>query len=65
MDKDKIIDIISHVKDKSNKDLMDARTELMDEFEKTKKLIIDLTRHMEAIEENYNIVNNEIGKRLS
>lgn len=65
MDKDKIIDIIGHVKDKSNKDLMDARTELMDEFEKTKKLIIDLTRHMEAIEENYNIVNNEIGKRLS
>jgi len=65
MDKDKLIDIIGHVKDKSNKDLMDARTELKEEFEKTKQLIIDLTRHMEAVEDNYNIVNNEVGKRLS
>lgn len=65
MDKDKLIDIIGHVKDKSNKDLMDARTELKEEFEKTKQLIIDLTRHMEAVEDNYNIVNNEVGKRLT
>jgi hypothetical protein len=65
MDKDKLIDIIGHVKDKSNKDLMDARTELKEEFEKTKQLIIDLTRHMEAVEDNYNIVNNEVGKRLA
>ena len=65
MDKDKLIDIVGNVKDKSNKDLMDARTELEDEFEKTKKLIIDLTRHMDAVAENYNIVNNEIGKRLT
>ncbi len=65
MDKNKLINIIGNVKDKSNKDLIDARTELKEEFEKTKQLIIDLTRHMEAVEDNYNIVNNEMGKRLT
>jgi hypothetical protein len=37
---------------------------LIDEFEKTKKLIIELTRHMEGVEDLYNEVNNEIGKRI-
>ena len=47
MDKEKIIDIIKNVKDKSNSDLFGARDILIDEHEKTKNLIIDLTRHLE------------------
>jgi len=60
----KILDISNNVKDKSNKDLFFALNELTDEFEKTKKLIIDLTRHLDDIEEMYNKVNEEIGKRV-
>lgn len=64
MDKDKIVEIVQNVTDKPNKDLIDSRNVLLDEFEKTKTLIVDLTRHLEAVEEYYNIINNEIGKRL-
>ena len=31
---------------------------------KTKQLIVDLTRHMESIEQSYNRVNKEIEKRV-
>lgn len=65
MDKEKVVDIVKNVTDKSNKDLFDVRDELTIEFEKTKDLIVDLTRHMDNIEEMYNIVNNEIGKRMT
>lgn len=64
MDKEKINEIIQNVKDKSNKDLFEGRDLLYNEFEKTKQLIIDLTRHLEAVEESYEIINTEIGKRL-
>ncbi len=63
MDKEKLIDIATDVKNKSNSDLFLAEKELFDEFEKTKTLIIDLTRHMESISDLYNNVNTEIGKR--
>lgn len=64
MDKDKIIEIAKDVKNKSNKDLIDSRDVLLIEFEKTKQLIIDLTRHLEAVQEYYETINSEIGKRL-
>lgn len=63
MDKDRLIDITNDVENKSNKDLFMSLEHLSDEFEKTKQLIIDLTRHMEVIEDLYNKVNNEIFKR--
>lgn len=65
MDKDKIIEIVKNVSDKPNKDLLEARTTLLDEFTKTKELIIDLTRHLEIVEEYYETINKEIGKRIS
>ncbi len=64
MDKDKIIEVVSDVKNKSNKDLFVVVNDLYDEFEKTKKAVIDLTRHMETVEEMYNKVNDEIEKRI-
>jgi flagellar biosynthesis chaperone FliJ len=64
MDKEKIFEIINDVENKSNKDLLTVLSELESEFENTKNLIVELTKHMEKIETNYNIVNNEIGKRF-
>ena len=64
MEKNRIIEIATDVKNKSNKDLSTASEELYNEFEKTKTLIIDLTRHLESIEKLYNDVNSEIQKRI-
>ena len=64
MEKEKIIEIINDVENKSNKDLFITVNELYEEFEKTKQLIVDLTRHMESIEQSYNRVNKEIEKRV-
>jgi len=65
MDKDKIVEVFKNVKDKSNKDLFDARDILLDEHEKTKNLIVELTRHMDTVEEYYEVINNEIGNRVT
>ena len=50
---------------KSNKDLLIVADELNEEFEKTKELIIDLTRHLDGVESLYNKVNKEIEKRYT
>jgi uncharacterized membrane protein YgaE (UPF0421/DUF939 family) len=63
MEKNKIIEIATDVKNKSNKDLTIVTEELINEFENTKKLIIDLTRHLDSVEKLYNDVNTEIQKR--
>jgi hypothetical protein len=63
MEKNKIIEIAENVENKSNKDLFVVLEELNGEFEKTKTLIVDLTRHLEAVEDLYNKVNREIEKR--
>lgn len=65
MDKNKIIEIAKSPQNKSNKDLIESRDLLMAEFEKTKELIINLTRHLEAVENSYEVINTEIGKRLN
>jgi hypothetical protein len=64
MDKDKIIDIVKNVKNKSNKDLIESRDILFIEFEKTKELIINLTRHLDSVQADYEVINKEIGNRL-
>jgi predicted transcriptional regulator len=65
MEKDKIINVIDDVSNKSNKDLFLTLEQLSNEFENTKQLIIDLTRHLESIEDSYNKVNKEIEKRTT
>ena len=64
MDKEKLIDVAKDYQNKSNKDLFDAVNLLYEEYEKTKELIIDLTRHLETVEVLYNNVNDEVGKRI-
>jgi len=63
MDSNKLLEIANDVQNKSNNDLMLVASELYDEFEKTKQLIINLTRHMDGIEVLYNKVNKEIENR--
>lgn len=63
MEKEKILNIVNDVENKSNKDLQDALVFLSEEYEKTKNLAIELTRHMDSIEDIYNKVNVEIKKR--
>lgn len=64
MDKTKILEVIGDVKNKPNKDLIDARDILSKEFDKTKNLIVELTRHLDSVHEHYEKLNNEIGNRL-
>jgi hypothetical protein len=64
MDIEKLIDVSNDYENKSNKDLFDAVNILYDEYEKTKEIIIELTKHLENVEHYYNKVNDEVGKRL-
>jgi len=65
MESQRLIEIANDVGNKSNKDLLIVVDELSEEFEKTKELIIDLTRHLDGVESLYNKVNKEIEKRYS
>jgi hypothetical protein len=64
MEKDKIINIANNSENSSNKDLVDVRDFLIEEYTKTKEIIIDLTKHLDGVQELYNKVNNELEKRI-
>lgn len=64
MDKEKLIEITNDVENKSNKDLLNTLTDLTNEFEKTKELIVSLTRHLDVVSEMYDKVNTELNKRM-
>lgn len=63
MDNEKIIDIINNYKDKSNKDLLNTLDILNEEFEETKKIIVNLTKHLDKVEEYYLLIEKEVEKR--
>lgn len=63
MDKKVIKEIVENCGDKSNKVLMETQIFLHDEFNKTKELIINLTRHLETVEKFHNKIGDEIKKR--
>lgn len=63
MDKNKIIEIANDCENMPNKSLIDGRDFLINEFETTKTLIIDLTRHLESVEVLYDKINKELDKR--
>ena len=64
MESKKLIEIAEDVENKSNHDLTTVANELYEEFESTKQLIVDLTRHLDGVESLYNKVNKEIKKRI-
>ena len=65
MESEKLIEIATDVENKSNKDLHIVADELLEEFEKTKELIVDLTHHLEGVESLYNKINKELEKRYT
>jgi hypothetical protein len=64
MEKDKVINVANNSENSSNKDLVEVRDFLIEEYTETKNLIIDLTKHLDGIEELYNKVNEELEKRI-
>ena len=65
MDKIKVKNIVDECENKSNKDLIQCQSILGDEFEKTKELIINLTRHLETVEKYHDKITKELKKRKS
>jgi rRNA processing protein Krr1/Pno1 len=63
MELNKVIEIGNNVVNTGNKDLVEARDFLIGEFDKTKEIIIELTRQLESIEVLYNNINGELNKR--
>lgn len=64
MDKEKLVEIVSNPDVKSNKDLNECLEILNDEFEKTKTLILSLTKHLDSVEGAYDKINNELKERF-
>jgi len=63
MKKEDIVEIVKNVKEKPNKTLLEAKSLLSEEFNKTKDLIIELTRHLEYVESSYISIDDELLKR--
>jgi hypothetical protein len=63
MEKNKILQIVNDAENKSNSDLLSTQEALLSEFEKTKSLIIELTYHLENVENGYVKISDEIKKR--
>ena len=59
----KIKSIITDYKNKSNSDLKFALTNLSEDFEETKKLLIKLSSHLDSTEKIYNDIFKELKKR--
>ena len=63
METEKIKDIIENFRNKPNKDLVMVMDFLMDDFDKTKELIMKLTLHLDNTEKEYNKIYKEYKKR--
>ena len=63
MDEEKIKEVLTNYKNKSNKDLASGMDFLAEDFENTKDLIIKLTHHLDATEKAYNKLFDEFQNR--
>jgi sulfite reductase alpha subunit-like flavoprotein len=63
MDEEKIKEVLTNYKNKSNKDLTSGMDFLAEDFENTKGLIIKLTHHLDATEKAYNKLFDEFQNR--
>lgn len=64
MDKEKIIKVVNSAENATNNDLITAKSEIKEEFDKTKELIIELTRHLDTLAEMFEKVHEEHKKRF-
>ena len=63
MDIKEILNIAENASSKSNKQLVDSATVLAKEFEDTKTLLIQLSHHLDKVEESYFKISEEIKTR--
>jgi hypothetical protein len=63
MEKEKLRDILRHTEEKSNADLKAALTLLEAEYEDIKKLLVDLSHHLDRVEESHHKISGELKKR--
>jgi predicted nucleic acid-binding Zn-ribbon protein len=57
------IKVIEECETRPNSELLKVLGMLEAEFEDTKKLIVQLTEHLDKVEDSYNKINEEIKKR--
>ena len=62
---DELNEIISDLKNRGSNDLIKVMDFLNDDFEETKEMILDLTKHLDNTEELYNKVLNEHESRIN
>jgi energy-converting hydrogenase A subunit M len=65
MEPKEVLNILSDYKNSSNSDLTKVMDFLQKDFEKTKDLIIKLTKHLDVTEQSYNKVFEEYKKRMN
>jgi len=63
MDIKLILEIAENASKRSNKDLIEAATILTKEFEDTKTLMIQLSHHLDNVENSYYQISEEVKKR--
>jgi hypothetical protein len=65
MNIEKVKNIIENYNTVPNKDLTQTMVFLKERFELTKKTVIDLTHQIDAIERDFNKLNEELKKRVT
>lgn len=65
IDIEKVGQIISEIDTRPNSDLTKVMDFLQKDFDETKDLIIELTKHLDNIERMYDLVHNEFKKRTN
>ena len=65
MDREKLNKIINNYRESSNGDLEDVRKILKEDFDNTKKDVINLSYYLDNIKAHYDKINEEIKKRLT
>jgi len=63
MEKDKFVNVIENIKDKSNKDLFEVEDFLFKQHEELKNYIVTMTHKLETIENLHSKVLEEIENR--
>jgi hypothetical protein len=64
-DYEKTVEILKDYKSKTNKELIFAMDKLNQDFEFTKKQLIDLSFHLDKLEESYNFLLKEYNTRTN
>ena len=65
MTNEQIIEVLKNYKNKSNKDIIFAMDFLNEDFDKTKDLLIKLSKHLDTTEESYYKLLEEFKRRTN